>query len=213
MPGRLQAAAEQSFDSARCVHFGFEGGADSMICKLYLERAIPPEEAERAAVRSEPLLQHLAFKWDVLKDAQVVTRYLWYPALSAQGIEERLARVYRGRRTEFSLEIARAVLHLAASRTAAGRLQYLEVEEDENQRRSFDLNLYAVGMHVKDLQRVLYRMRERYGVRSGRFQALYDQVRTKALGHLAGGVHRNGKDFFNVYYGVAGFPKFSEPFG
>ena len=43
-------------------------------------------------------------------------------------------------------------------------------------------------------------------------QALYDQIRTRALGHIAGGVHRNGRDFFNIYYGVAGFPRFSELF-
>ena len=34
----------------------------------------------------------------------------------------------------------------------------------------------------------------------------------KALGHLAGGVHRNGKDFFNLYYGVTGLPHFHEGF-
>lgn len=213
MPERLQAAAEERFEEARCLHFGFEGSLDSLICKLYLERAIAPADAERARARGEPLLQHLAFKWDLLKDAQVVTRYLWYPARSVEGIAERLSRVYRGGAAEFSLDIARAVLQLAAARTTPERLQYLEVEEDENQRRSFDLNLYATGMLVKDLQRVLHQLREHYGVRPGEFQALYDQVKTKLLGHLAGGIHRNGRDFFNVYYGVAGFPKFSGPAG
>ena len=56
-------------------------------------------------------------------------------------------------------------------------------------------------------------MREHFGVRPGQFQALYDQIKNKPLGHVAGGVHRNGKEFFNIYYGVAGFPVFSERFG
>ena len=213
MPQRLQVAAEQNFDTARCLHFGFEGGADSLICKLYLERAIPPEEAHQAKARSEPLLQHLAFKWDLVKDADMVTRYLWHPMLSAGGIAERLSQVYRDGKDGISLEIARTVLELAARRTPAEKLQYLEVQEDENDRRSFDLNVYTTGMQVKDLQPALFRMREHYGVRPGQFQALYDQIKNKALGHVAGGVHRNGRDFFNVYYGVAGFPIFSEPFG
>ncbi len=34
------------------------------------------------------------------------------------------------------------------------------------------------------------------------FQALYDQVRSQRLGHLAGGVHRDGASFATVYYGV-----------
>ena len=213
MPQRLQDAAEQNFDTARCVHFGFEGGADSMICKLYLETAIAPDEAVRAKARSEPLLQHLAFKWDLLKHADVVTRYLWHPMLSAEGMAERLSHVYRGSGNGISLEIAKAVFDLAAARTSAERLQYLEVQEDENERRSFDLNVYTADMQVKDLQQALFRMREHYGVRPGQFQALYDQIKNKVLGHVAGGVHRNGRDFFNVYYGVAGFPIFSEPFG
>ena len=183
-----------------------------MICKLYLETAIAPDEAARAKARSEPLLQHLAFKWDLLKHADVVTRYLWHPMLSAEGIAERLSHVYRGSGDGISLEIAKAVFDLAAARISAERLQYLEVQEDENERRSFDLNVYTADMQVKDLQQALFRMREHYGVRPGQFQALYDQIKNKALGHVAGGVHRNGRDFFNVYYGVAGVPIFSEPF-
>jgi hypothetical protein len=52
-------------------------------------------------------------------------------------------------------------------------------------------------------------MRSHFGVRPGQFQGLYDQIKLLSLGHLAGGVHRNGKDFFNVYYGVVGLPRFS----
>jgi hypothetical protein len=39
---------------------------------------------------------------------------------------------------------------------------------------------------------------------------LYDQIKTRRFGHLAGGVHRNGKDFFNVYYGPQFFDQGSE---
>ena len=94
-------------------------------------------------------------------------------------------------------------------RTEAERLQYLEVEELENGRRSFDLNVYNAGLTVKDAQPLLQRMRAHFNLRPGQFQALYDQIRGLSLGHLAGGVHRDGRDFFNVYYGVAGLPAFN----
>jgi hypothetical protein len=45
-------------------------------------------------------------------------------------------------------------------------------------------------------------MRQRFAIKPGQFQALYDQIKSQTAGHLAGGAHRNGKDFFNVYYGV-----------
>lgn len=209
MPGELRRAAAQDFAMARCLHFGFEAGPGSILCKLYLERAVSPEEARAACEKSQPLLLHLAFKWDLVKKAQVVTQYLWYPRRRVEDIEDRLVQVYRGGEPAASCAIAKAVLQLAAGRMPVEKLQYLEVQEPDNGRRSFDLNIYGAGLEVKDVQHLLWRMREHFGVRPGEFQALYDQIKTRALGHLAGGVHRDGKDFFNVYYGVSGFPHFS----
>ncbi|HVB47968.1 MAG TPA: hypothetical protein VNF69_06215 [Burkholderiales bacterium] len=210
MPFALRAAAAQRFATASCVHFGFEGEAGGGLCKLYLERAVSPEEARRARALGEPALLHLAFKWSLDGATQVTTQYLWHPALSAAEIEGRLARhVYRGAH-DASLAIARGFLALVAGKVAAEQLQYLEVQEEGNGRRSFDLNLYNAGLQLRDAQALLYRMRDLHGVRPGQFQALYDQIKAKTLGHLAGGVHRNGQDFFNLYYGVAGFPRFNE---
>ena len=209
MPPSLREAAAENFAMAKCVHFGFEGDPDSIICKLYLERAVSAEEAKRARAANQPVLLHLAFKWDLLRDAAVTSRYFWHPGLSTGEIETRLAQVYRDAQS-VSLEIARALLHQATAKIAAERLQYLEVEEAETARRSFDLNVYNAELHVRDIQDLLYRMRAHFAVRPGQFQALYDQIKAMPLGHLAGGVHRNGKDFFNLYYGAVGLPHFNQ---
>lgn len=211
IPDASRKAAEDSFSTAACVHFGFEETAGNLLCKLYLERQVPAGEATDAAARRAPVLLHLAFKWDPATRAEVVTRYHWYPRLPMSELETRLASVYRGRASAASIDLARAILRLAAERTPAEQLQYLEVEE-QNGRRSFDLNVYDAALQLKDAQAALFAMRERFEVRPGQFQALYDQVKTRALGHLAGGVHRNGEEFFNVYYGVSGFPRFNERF-
>jgi len=212
MPPALRKTAGERFETARCVHFGFEGDAGGVICKLYLERLVPDEEARQARERAQPVLLHLAFKWNPVSEEHVTTEYLWHPALTAAEIGGRLAQhVYRDGAQD-SLAIANAVLALAAGKVPAEQLQYLEVQEQDNGRRSFDLNLYNARLQVKDLQPLLYRMRELYAVRPGQFQALYDQIKMKVLGHLAGGVHRNGKDFFNLYYGVTGLPHFHEGF-
>jgi tryptophan halogenase len=211
MPGAARETAAANFAMAKCIHFGFEADERSIIGKLYLEREVPADEAARARARSEPVLLYLAVKWDLMQTTVVTSRYWWHPGLSAAEIEERLALVYRdGPQT--SLDIARAALDLTRDKVAAETLQYLEVDEAENARRSFDLNLYNANLQVKDLQPLLHRMREHFGVRPGQLQALYDQVKAKALGHLAGGVHRNGEDFFNVYYGVVGLPHFHGEF-
>lgn len=211
MPEGSRAAAEANLAAARCFHFGFEGDGDAVICKFYLERAVPEGEARRARERDEPVLLHLAFKWELGTDTVVTTRYLWRQAGAVAQLQERLAQVYRDRASA-SLAIATEALGLAAERAPPEALQYLEVLEDENARRSFDLNLYNAKLQVKDIQHLLYRMRDHFGVRPGQFQALYDQIKTKALGHIAGGLHRNEQDFFNIYYGVMGLPQFHEAF-
>lgn len=212
MPAALRAAAEERFEMTSCAHFGFEGDPGRVVCKLYLERKVPDDEARRARERSEAVLLHLAFKWQVGGRTEVTSEYQWHPYLTAAQIEERLARhVYRDG-PQASLALAKAVLALAAARAPAEQLQYLEVQEPGNGRRSFDLNLYNAKLLVKDLQPPLYRMRDLYAARPGQFQALYDQIKGKVLGHLAGGVHRDGGDFFNLYYGVAGLPHFNENF-
>jgi hypothetical protein len=209
MPSAVEGDVGEHFDHSRCIHFGFEAGASGVILKLYLEREFTTDDVERARAEARPIPLHLAYKWNLPGPGHVVSRYLWSPSLSMAGIEERLAAVYGAGGQEVSLDIARAVLRLAASRAPAERLQYLEVLEDENDRRSFDLNLYEAKLQVKDVQHLLSRMRAHFGVRPGQFQTIFDQIRMRTLGHIAGGVHRNSRDFFNIYYGVEGYPRFS----
>ena len=206
MPAALRAQAEDSFAMASCIHFGFEEGGSGTLAKLYLERAIGEDEKRQAQASGAPVLLHLAFKWSD-QGAGVVSRYWLHPGSPPEGMEARLARLYAGTTAAPSLEIALAVLRLAVARGTPGGLQYLEVTEDGNPRRSFDLNVYDAGLSLKDAQAALFTMRDRFGVRPGQFQALYDQVRDSRFGHLAGGVHRDGADFFNVYYGVSGLPR------
>jgi tryptophan halogenase len=211
MPATAQAAAREQFDLAQCLHFGFEAGDGTMLCKLYLERRVPDDEVARAVAQGHGVLLHLAFKWDITSGAHVVTRYDWFPGLAPSSIEARLLALYGERPDSEPARIACETLALAGAR--ASELQYLEVREADNGRHSFDLNLYDAGLQVRDMLPLLLRMRDHYAIRPGQFQALVDQIKPRALGHLAGGVHRDGRDFFNVYYGVTGFPQFASRLG
>lgn len=208
MPAPLREEAAQNFAMAKCIHFGFEGDAHNIVCKLYLERAVPADEASAAAASGDAVMLHLAFKWSLTRVESVTTRYMWRPFLGAEGINRRLDELYGGGNAE-SLAIAKEFLRLAAERVDAKELQFLEVEEAENARRSFDLNLYNAKLQVRDAQALLQRIRSRFRIRPGQFQALYDQIGAMRLGHVAGGAHRNGADFFNIYYGVVALPRFN----
>jgi hypothetical protein len=103
--------------------------------------------------------------------------------------------------------IVNTVLQRAAALVPVKQLQYLEVGEADNDRHSFDLNLYASGMCLGDLQGELAALRDHFQLRPGYFQALFDQIKSRRIGHIAGGIHRDGSEFITIYYGVEGFPR------
>lgn len=201
MPLDLQHQVGEALAGAKAIHLGFEGD-ERILYKVYLERRDAFDESLLAAPGT-PVLLHVAFKWDSnAPEQRAISRYRWYPQLTAAQIADRIAAIYRDDRASPSFQISREVLQMAAAGMNQKSLQYLEVQEDGNERLSFDLNVYDAGLQLKDVQPQLTRMREQFGIRPGQFQALYDQIKTRILGHLAGGIHRNGREFFNVYYGV-----------
>ncbi len=202
VPPGVQARFDAEFDRADHLHFGFEGEPGKVICKLYLERTVTGLEAARSRETGEPALQYVAFKWNTERDEYFVSHYRWHAGLSPGAIEQRLAALCAAAPPAM-LEIARTVVDAAAARLPAERLLYLEVTEEGQPRHSFDLNVYDARLQVRDLQPAMFAMRDHFEVRPGQFQVLYDQIKTQRMGHLAGGIHRDGQFFFNLYFGGA----------
>lgn len=213
MPGSLQRQVAEPLADAVCVHFGFESNADDVVCKLYLERSVPEDERVKAIARDEPVLLHLAFKWAMRGDMRVITRYFWYPLAPVATIRDRITALFAASDDAECAAFALNALELAGARVGAEKLQYLEVREDDTGRSSFDLNVYEADLQMKDLQPQLNNLRDHFDVKPGSFQAIYDQIRQHSLGHIAGGVHRNGEEFFNLYHGVESFPRFNAELG
>lgn len=201
MPEPYLEQADAAVAGAKAVHFGFEGDG-RIVYKLYFERAAARGEGEQAATGTAIPL-HLAFKWSATgEDTRATSRYDWYPHLSVDQIAQRITALHGGDPASPTLAIALSTLDVAAGAMNPEDLQYLEVREDGNERASYDLNVYDAGLQLKDVQEQLMRMRDHFQLPPSQFQALYDQVKGRVFGHLAGGRHRNGREFFNVYYGV-----------
>jgi hypothetical protein len=196
MPQTLVETARDNLPAARFVHFGFEENESSCLYKVYLEFD------GKKAVPGSTFLLHLAFKWDIAdRTRHFLTHYLWYPSLSAGGILDRLATIYRDGSCPESFELARGIVSLAAARPGH-QMAYLEVTEPASERRSFDLNIYDALFQVQDLHPLLRQMSEHFAVPAIPFSDLYERIKVKRFGHVAGGIHRGGQDFFNLYYGV-----------
>lgn len=201
MPASARGPAEAAFSECGSIHFGSEGAGERRIYKLYFEHRV----ASQRAMAGERALLHTAFKWQAGSGYFVTSRYFWHPGLSIADVRARLAMLYEGLDAS-ELTAALQIVDIATARSADVPLQYLEVEEEGTARRSFDLNLYDAGLRVRDVLPVLQRLRAHFGIRPGAFQALVDDIRNLPLGHLAGGAHRDGAGFFNVYYGMQMLP-------
>ena len=203
-PKTLLDIFKQYLPLANYVHFGFEENEKTTVYKVYLEFfETIKEEIEKGMHRPGPALLHLGLKWDVSNPArQSITRYTWYPWLSSHEILQRVSHILEHERGAATRQAAEQLISVALARIPDRDILYLEVTEEGNPRRSFDINVYRANFQVLEAYPLLSMLCRRHSIPCDTFHSLYDGIKTKRFGHLAGGVDREGNSFFTVYYGV-----------
>jgi len=206
MPKTLLDIFKYYLPQGNYIHFGFEQNEKTTVYKVYLEFWETIEkEIRKSKHRPGPALLHLGLKWDVSDPArQALTRYTWYPWLSSQEILERVSHTLESGRGEAARQAAEQLVSLALARIPDRDILYLEVTEEGNPRRSFDINVYRANLQLVEVYPLLSMLCRRHSIPFDTFHSLYDRIKTKRLGHLAAGVDREGNSFFTVYYGVEG---------
>jgi hypothetical protein len=204
MPPDFVREFTESLPDANYVYFGFEEDGDRSLYKAYLEfRDRAEEKIKDAAPAPEALLLHLGFKWDTSdRNRKAVARYEWHHSLQFRDILERLPAMLPRRPGHDPLAVAEAIIGLASDRVDPRNVQYVEVTEEGNDRRSFDINLYKSGIRLEELKPFLSNLADYYDLDQFEFSIFCDQIASKRFGHLAGGSDREGRDFITVYYGV-----------
>jgi SAM-dependent methyltransferase len=198
MPAECLAAALEHLPAARHVHFGYEGGPGPARYKVYLEFA--------AQVAAGPGLLHVAFKWDpagVLPPA--VTRYLLHPPAERVGILALLASLHDGGAAHPGFGPLATVIDRALGRCAATDIQVLEVVEDGG-RRSYDVNVSDAALKVGDVRDDLAALGCAVEADAAAVAAAIAARAGDRLGHVAGGVHRDGRRFVTIYHGAGPWP-------
>jgi hypothetical protein len=206
MPEPLFALFSRYLSRGNYVHFGFERNEQSVVYKVYLEfwEKIK-EEIGKTNQRPGPALLHLGLKWDVSNPGRrAVTRYTWHPWLLPDEIEQRVLANLDPHTDAPPLQAAGELISLALARVSHRDILYLDVTEEGNPRRSFDINVYRANLQIQEIYPLLSMLCRRHAIPFDPFHSLYDRIKEKRLGHLAAGVDREGKDFFTIYYGVEG---------
>lgn len=202
MPDEFVRSLAKHLPDANLVFLGFEDNPPNGVYKVYLEFW----ERVKSEVRSDPTsltpkLLHLGFKWNVADNTQrTISKYLCYPLLTTEAILRRMTDVYASHEDGVSLKIAAEIVTLAARRAEGASFIYLEVLEEDGQRRSFDINLYAAMLSLKDIHSALVRLQDHFAIPESTFDRLYCLTCDKLLGHLSGGISQNGEEFVTIYY-------------
>lgn len=208
LPELARAEAAGLIGSADLLHLGYEDGPSGALYKLYVEWSALSDAAWQAPDEpgAAPTLVHRAYKWRVDGTAPpVVTLYHWPRVRTPGEIEARLSIVAEGWGGSGRpvLDAARKILGLAQER-GRGAVHYLEAREEPSPRLSYDLNLYACGLTVGEAEMLIGQGFVDLGVEPDAAATVLAERSEEALGHLAGGIGRDGKPFLTVYSGMAG---------
>ncbi len=201
-PPDFTGAITVALADADIVHFGYEGGSERAIFKIYLEYASRVRRAQ-AQDAPDPVLVHLAYKWMPGVPGQgAVTRYTWLPCRSEAALTERLRLLAPAPQTPLALRCGLELVARARQRIDPRHLLLMEVAEPENPRRSYDINVYPAELHLRDIADLVTAVATEFAIPGPAVRTLLERTGALALGHLAGGSGRDGAEFVTIYYGV-----------
>jgi tryptophan halogenase len=204
MPELYREPIDTNLPAADIVHLGFEEGVTAPRYKLYLEFAARFKRSlEDARATGDPQLVYLAFKWEPTPPARhTVARYTCQPFLGPGGMVARLSKILAHRNDSIPFRVTARLLELAMERIPCEELFFMEVEEENNPRRSFDLNVYNASFTMHEVEPLLSQVWRYFRIPEARSRQLLESVRHETFGHVSGGIGRDGKEFFSVYFGV-----------
>ena len=204
LPEAMLAMLSEHLGEAEIVHFGYEGGKAGLY-KIYVEFSgrVRRGLAKGAVTATE--LVHVAVKWrpDDPQSARV-SRYFWpAEARGVEAIRSRIGKLRPDGGTLPSVDAAFYMVEAALPHCPEDRIFFMEVREDGSPRQSFDINFYSAGLEVEAVEPAIRRLGNAYDIEPAKLDAFLSRIARQPLGHLSGGLGRNGQDFATLYFGAA----------
>ena len=204
---RLEMPAEYIEDfltglaDANLVLLGFEEGVEDCVYKIYLEYWDKIQlDIDCLAPPYQPRTMFIGYKWSALDSTRsAVTNYVYYPRINLDQIVSRLQALCASPDDD-NFKVASEIIRFSASRAEPESFVYLEASEADNPRKSFDINLYQAGVELRSIYPMLAQLSRCYAISDTDLDELFETVSSRPLGHLSGGIDRQGKSFFTVYY-------------
>ena len=181
-PDEFQTELENLLPEADLIHLGFEGGRQETVCKLYLEFARRlRQQIQTAGENHVKLLVHHAFKWDPDNAAKrIITKYYYHTRLTLEDMYDKLAQICNTWNVTPLLHIVRQIVSSASTRMADEDIFFLEVEEENNPRHSFDINIYDAELTLGEIQSLLWQAGKHFLLTDDRLNRLIHCVEQAA---------------------------------
>ena len=199
MPAPFYRSFAKDMQHARTLFFGFERKETHATFKAYSEFGCAITEKTPP---SAPVLWYMGYKWDPSDNTrQALSLYYCTPQIPAHEIIRRIPQFYGDPRM-VPCRAAQTIVELASSKgLAPWDIIFLEVKEKNNPRTSFDVNLYEAELTIHEVWPILRQVFEYYRIGEALTRAFYNRCGSKILGHISGGINREGQSFFTLYFG------------
>lgn len=209
MPQCCQAPLLGHLDNANLVLFGLEDDGERGVYKVYLEFWDSVRRQVLSTGCTDPLLLNLGLKWRAGGDGSDVrvARYICFPLLSVYDILGRLQWIYADGCSPATHAAASGIIQRAAAANPSASFLYVEVSEEGNPRKSFDVNLYKSNLSVGDIHQFLSDMARHFCIPPETFDPWLKRIADRPLGHLSGGLDKDGDEFMTTYYETHGLDK------
>ncbi|MBD3315798.1 MAG: hypothetical protein GF344_08435 [Chitinivibrionales bacterium] len=202
-PEPFAVSIRDGLGDASFVHVGFEEDAVGSLCKVYLENGADLRNAVETDERPrKPLLVHTAYKWcPQVHSVAAVSHYHCDPMLTLDQVIGRLHKVFGGKALP-ALDNWAAIMRFVNDLIDIKNFFFMEVSEADTPRQSFDLNVYDAELTVGEFAPLLTPLAQTLAVKENKWNTFLESRRDERLGHLAGGIHRSGKEFMTLYFGA-----------
>lgn len=201
-PAQFNELISARLDSADIVHFGYENYGEGYFYKCYLEFAGYILRAQDLKMQDQQLV-HYAIKWDPQNTSN--TKFSYYHLQPSPGLNElkqHISQAYVGNTESVAYQVILEILTWDKVTAMQDDIMLLSVTEEGSERLSFDVNLYNADLCFSDISSQLMKVIKYFNVDMEEWARLYKRNSSQVLGHLAGGIDGNGREFFTVYFGV-----------
>lgn len=194
----------QQLGEAEIVHFGYEGGKAGLY-KIYVEFSDRVRRGLAKGAKAANELVHIAVKWRPDDpDSARESRYVWpAEARGVEAIRQRLVGLRSQAGSFPSVDGAFELIEAARHHCPDDRIFFMEVQEDGSPRQSFDINFYSAGLKVAAVADAVRRLGSAYDIAPAKLDEWLSRIADEPLGHLSGGIGKNGRDFATLYFGAS----------